>query len=1156
MNAHGQMLPFTYYTPEREVNPLPSAEVHRVFQDSDGVLWFAVFSSGLARYDGTELTLFTSEDGLLDPYLWDVTQDSTGRLWIGSIGGIVVSERPLSSYDIGERPAFVSEIDSFPLPKLSIGKNRIAAHPDGSVWVGTDASGLIRISITEEGIAEADTFASVTNGSSVHALLVRKDSTVWASLGDARLVGMNSAGRQIAEVTENHGLPSSNINALFEDVGGDLYAGNRYGEIVRIRQQGDGTTRVDPPMAELNNDISSILVDRAGTFWATTEGSGVWRRSADGDVSILTREHGLLSEAVYHVEEDHEGNIWFAQTGGLAKLRSNYQAFEGYTAGSLRGEQPVLPARAVSAVAPAGDPSDACRIWAGTPEGGLACIDASGRSRHVSETDGLSSAWINAVSLDDDNDYLWIGTLLGVSRLNKSEFQNRRRVVIENFGGATVRSINRLRLEAQSGTTSTFWFGAIQSVNVRAGNNWYIFRDAAGLPPSDFQSATVDQDGHVWLGSREDGLFRSRAPVTLAALAAAPGQPANLSRGGSGAAGKEITAPIFERARAELPSEQIESLLTVGDDIWIGTSAGLVVLDAQSQSTAAVLDRAGGLPADNAVSLALSPDKATVWAGTNQGLVAIDVKRITVQKILTQQDGLVNNEAWFLGSVATNPDGTVYFGTGNGLSVYRPHLDTPNELPPDVRIRAASVIQTPGRSNEIIFDYAALTFSDEKRTQFRTRLIGYENDWSEPTPERRLRYTNLSAIALPKPYRFEVIAANESGIWSTSPATYAFSILPPWWLRWWALGLYVFALALGAIVIHRYQHQRLLRKERERTKLREAELRAETAQAKTDAAEARALALVAENDRKALALQKARELEAAYYDLKSAQTQLVQAEKMASLGRLAAGIAHEIKNPLNFINNFAALSTELLGELRDLLSEDHAPLPAEAREEVDAILGDLHLNTTKILEHGKRTDSIVRSMLMHSRGAGGERALTDVNQLVEEYVNLAYHGMRAEHSDFNTTLDRDFDEKAHSAMLMPQEIGRVLINLLNNAFYAVHEKSMAQQDYGPCVRVSTRRLADSVEIRIWDNGPGIPPAVRERIFEPFFTTKPTGEGTGLGLSLSYDIITNGHGGTFEVTSEPGVFTEFVITLKAEHSSVAPPRSQNARRAEYTSREEI
>src|SRR5450432_1629770 len=264
-------------------------------------------------------------------------------------------------------------------------------------------------------------------------------------------------------------------------------------------------------------------------------------------------------------------------------------------------------------------------------------------------------------------------------------------------------------------------------------------------------------------------------------------------------------------------------------------------------------------------------------------------------------------------------------------------------------------------------------------------------------------------------------------------------------------------------------------------------------------------------------------------ELRTAQDRLVQTEKLASLGQLTAGIAHEIKNPLNFVNNFSALSAELTDELNDVLKP--AALNAEIREEVDELTRTLKDNLERVVQHGKRADSIVKNMLLHSREGSGEHRPVDINALVDESLNLAYHGARAENTGFNIAMHRSFDLAVGMADGYPQEITRALLNLISNGFYAA-TKRKADADYGfePTLTATTRNLGDKVEIRIRDNGTGIPAEVKEKIFNPFFTTKPAGEGTGLGLSMSHDIIVKQHGGTINAVSEPGAFTEFRIVL--------------------------
>jgi len=276
--------------------------------------------------------------------------------------------------------------------------------------------------------------------------------------------------------------------------------------------------------------------------------------------------------------------------------------------------------------------------------------------------------------------------------------------------------------------------------------------------------------------------------------------------------------------------------------------------------------------------------------------------------------------------------------------------------------------------------------------------------------------------------------------------------------------------------------------------------------------------------------QRTNDLSKSLDELRIAQDRLVQTQKLASLGQLTAGIAHEIKNPLNFVNNFSGLSVELIDEIRNAIKD--APLDEKARLEIDELADTLRSNLDKIAQHGKRADSIVKNMLLHSREGSSEHRPVDINSLVEESLNLAYHGARAERPGFTITLERSFDPAAGEADVFPQDITRVLLNVISNGFYAASKRKAAATDdsYEATVTAATRNLGDRVEIRIRDNGTGIPSEVKEKMFNPFFTTKPTGEGTGLGLSISHDIVVKQHSGAIEVYTEPGAFTEIKIIL--------------------------
>ena len=365
----------------------------------------------------------------------------------------------------------------------------------------------------------------------------------------------------------------------------------------------------------------------------------------------------------------------------------------------------------------------------------------------------------------------------------------------------------------------------------------------------------------------------------------------------------------------------------------------------------------------------------------------------------------------------------------------------------------------------------------------------------------------LWAIALPALYRAVLLGQQMSGIQFVGAVQNYFrnlGLIDAYWL-------------LGLIAVAFYQKKSLAKEQVKRAE--EEALRQQVA-----ARNAELERLVAE--RRAALTQQTAELQAALAELRTTQTQLVQSEKMASLGELTAGIAHEIQNPLNFVNNFADVSAELVAELEE--EQTHAERDVGLETE---LLADLKHNLHKINLHGQRASSIVRGMLAHSRQSTGEREPTNLNALADEYLRLAYHGLRAKDKTFNATLQTDFAPVLPLVEAVPGDLGRVLLNLFTNAFYAVQQRQQTgEAGYAPTVGVATCRRGDAVEVRVRDNGTGIPAAVQAKIFQPFFTTKPSGEGTGLGLSLSHDIVVSGHQGTLTVDSRPGEFTEFVVRL--------------------------
>jgi len=1136
--AGAQNLPFTHYTPERELNPLPSAEVHYVYQDTVGYIWFAVYSSGLVRYNGTTMQTYNMADGLRDLTVWEMTEDSKGRLWVTSNAGLVASKKPLKEYETGEAVTFVDKIGGVDLLNRSVNHNRMAMDRKERLWVGTDNIGVVRYEYDESGALSADTVSTgapeETVQPPVRAVEAAADGGVWVALTAGNLLYFDENERVSAYNTGS----SISTSSLYTDDNGTLWGGEMEGRVWMMTADGNpGRRQFEVIDLSMSSNISDITSDDAGNIWISSEGEGIRKIAPDKQKATesIDRKNGLLGNIVFNVFEDREKNIWIAQSGGASKLRYNYPAFKNITAISYTGEQPILPGSSVGSVLYSSNSTLPCRFYAGTSQGGVACISEQFESQSISQEDGLPNNWINGLEMDRSG-RLWIGatrglssvsaeSLLPVSGAESTRTLNLmgRRSVLSIYRTASILAAESLRIPDTSsppGSAESLWFPGYHAVWVVVGDQLYTMDDLFGLPAVIYHSAAFDGEGYLWLGTRDRGIYRSTEPFTLQLLTEV------IETGND----RRLFEPWWTTENGA-PSNQIDKMLWENDLMWVGTSSGLTALEANTLEKRREITTEDGLLANNAISFEVSPITGSIWAGTNQGLAEIDPETGSVLRTVTRQDGLVDNEVWFYGSVDINDEGQVVYGTAKGVSIYDPSKDYRNDEPPIVRIERVEMDNEQGERNQFMFEYAALSFGNERGLRYQTRLVGFNDDWSQLKRDTRINYTNLSAIFLPKEYTFEVRAINESKISSGQPAQYSFLVSPPLYLTWWAFLGYLIILSLGVFAVDRFQRARLLKKEREAAHLRETELKAEAAIARSKVAEVQAKALQAENDLKVAELEKARELESAYHELKNTQNRLIQAEKMASLGRLSTGIAHEIKNPLNFINNFSEVSRELVDELKVAIEEND-------QEEIDYILKNLSFNTEKIDEHGKRADSIVRSMMQHSRGGGGDFEETELNPLIRKYVDLAYHGKKSQLKNLDVKIHTRLADSIGEVTLIPQKIGQVLQNLVENAIDSTREQAAGnKQEYHPEILVKSRQTGDYVEIRVEDNGPGIPEHVEEKIFEPFYTTKPTGEGTGLGLSLSYDFITHIHNGKLELGESELGGAAFVISLPANQDDV-------------------
>jgi ligand-binding sensor domain-containing protein len=882
-----QELPFVHYTPDNQINALPSASATNVFQDSEGFIWMAIHSSGLIRYDATKMDLYDRKDGLKDLGVWQLVEDTLGYLWVSSNSGLSVSREPISNYRNGARIVFTSVFDEKNLYSNAINLNQIAVDKNGEVWVGTVDKGLIRYKINDKGELSEKTL-DVKNSK----VDISQVTTVYSG-NSGIFVGIS--GGKLCKISDNeiHLIYSSggnsedqNFASILEDLEGNIWAYRQNGEILVFNR---GSANPDKIAQLRQSNIASLTSVSSEEIWAVSGVNGIVRFNTKSKENrgAFSRANGLLSDNVFHVNKDREGNLWIAQSGGISKLRFNFNAFENFSARSIAGEKPRLPSAKVNTVLVVSSSQCPCRILVGT-EGGVSCILENGNATYINQTDGLTGDWVNGLELDTEG-RIWIGTTQG---LNVLVFDPK--LVLEkaierkdiNIGGAKgilftvpdsppiiASESFKLKSADSNGEISSIWFAGLRKILGILNGQIIEFGVESGLPSVLLKSIALDSEGFLWVGTLDKGIFKSAKSFTKEFLLKS----------------QEIADPglfkEFFSTSNGAPTNHIEKLLPYDGKMLVGTQMGMLVLDQNNGSILDHITAEKGLPANNAVSFAISPPTKNLWVGTNSGLVELDIENGDVLNKVTKQDGLIANEVWLYGSVKIDNEGKVFYGTSNGLSIYNPKLDRKNIVPPKVVLTSAVIsYRTEGR-NEAIFEFTALSFSNISGVTYRTRLVGYEDEWSIESDQKRLRYTNLPAFFWPKTYVLEVQAINDSGIESLETLKHEFVIKPIWWLRWWAFLIVLILFGFVIFAFDRVQRRRVQRKERENARLREAELHAEAAIAKSLASEAQAKALKADNEKKAIELEKIQELEKAYQELKSAQNQLIQAEKMASLGK-------------------------------------------------------------------------------------------------------------------------------------------------------------------------------------------------------------------------------------------------------------------------------
>jgi len=786
--ASAQELPFTHFTPNDQVSPLPSASVQKIVQDHLGFIWMGFYSTGLTRYDGHAMETYSEDDGLADLTVREIVEDSAHRLWIGSDAGLVVSEKPLDA----SRARFKT------LLRARVRRNCLAADRNGWVWVGTP-DGVTRYRIDGNKLT-----TQRVDERGVECIAPRRDGSV--AVGFAR----GGAAIYRADASKEAEIIVASPTAMRETSDGTLWGGSSDGSVWHV-VNGDRVAGIDHELTELIVGIA----ETSDAIWIASLGSGALRIDRRDTTQRLrvTRSNGLLGDTLWGLFVDREGNLWFAQNGGASRLRPDYLAFEAFTGQPHGGAGPPLPDPSAFAVQPrVSDPAlkpFGDYLWVGTG-GGLAAIAADNTTTSLRASDGLNSNSIYTLAYGA-RPRLWVGTVGGINCIalpgqeppELPGLTHRVRttlrgqpIVVSGYKLAVTYSARRIG--------DAMWFVSNSGANLLAGEEWFLFRTAAGLPSTGGTSIAVDDAGYAWVSTVDRGLYRSTSPIDLATLRASLG----------GTAGREVMTHIFAPAWTTAngaPTNSMRALLWHRGKLWVGTSVALAVLDVHN-GLKSVLRSRGELGGGLVVGMAAAPN-GTVWVGNNAGLVAIDPDTYHVVARVTKADGLIDDEAWAYGPISVGADGRVYFATPSGLSIFDPSLRRRDLTPPDVRLRSVDFKETRS-GNEVAIEYAAITFTDESRVRYKTRLDGFDRDWSPEKSDVKIRYTNLPAYLIPRNYTLEVMARNADGVWSRAPLRYSFVVQPAIWFRWWAVIAYIALIVLIARLVNQIRIAQLRRKNR------------------------------------------------------------------------------------------------------------------------------------------------------------------------------------------------------------------------------------------------------------------------------------------------------------------------------------------------------
>lgn len=1079
---------------------------------------------------------YGDEQGLPGQGVVSLLHARNGLWWIGTNGGLCIlngESMEILPYNYGDIYFIVEDTT-------------------GKIWITTRNNGLFIID-RQTGIQQ-----QFPDLNSLVEIMVDRKGSIWVTSFKNGVYLINTDRKSYKLISKKYGLSSDQCIRVMEDRDGRIWVGNLVTGIDVLDLAEKKIKRLGNELAPGSRSIESLMETPQGDLFV----GGLHRGIDIFNIKKQTHKYldslpGFDHYEVFSMVQDEHQNVWISSdSGGIKILSRNADSIRhiGVEEGLSEGVSFDLRK------------DNQQNFFLTSTITGFNIFPASQHiAHHLSTNDGLLDNEVWGL-FEDSKNRLWLGTYSGVNiitpdgkmlrlRVNDPEFKNERVDAIIQTGP------DQFILEGR-GNGLTFVDEAkhsLQKIGLKE-----------GLPSLNLRSIIQDSKGLIWIGSTDAGLIvydpKTTAIRTLNETAGANSNRLTNIRELSPDKylftsldnGIQLLDMVANTVSAYTTKEGLSNDLAVSifkdskNRFWVPTEKGLNLLDFV-KGTNTIFHLSNGMPSNGVYSI--MEHNGHILAGTGKGLTIIDETEKTISgikesswRLQTYQRSIGLPYLDFNASAAmiTN-SGQYWWGIVPGVTVLdeaalqndsvqtpvpvtgldilgKPQYFTDPEIIKDIDTVWSEIKDTfylkssfgtfnsdrqkgikwdslsstnlpinlslPHERNYLRFHFG--NFFPQNASEYRYQYIldGVDEKWSGSSD---LPYSENYNNIPPGFYTFRVSARKGLGPWS-EPTVYRFRIRPPWWLSWWAELIYL--LIFGGVLRFwvRYRSRRL---ENENARLEQK------------------------------VTQRTAELSNSLENLRQAQRQLIQSEKMASLGELTAGIAHEIQNPLNFVNNFSEVNTELLDDANKTLAGGNIP-------EVKEILNDIASNMEKITFHGKRADAIVKGMLLHSRANSGQKIPTDINALTDEYLRLSYHGLRARDKSFNARYTMDFDEKTGQVMLVQQDIGRVLLNLFNNAFYSVTEKKrLLPSGFEPTVTVSTKRKNDWIEIRIRDNGQGISQKVIDKIYQPFFTTKPAGQGTGLGLSLSYDIITKEHGGKIDVITKENEFTEFIVELPAE-----------------------